>query len=109
MKLITSTYKKTFALALLLALLLPSTIQFSHIFGHQHEHKRCTNLNAHLHEKKLDCSIDSFHFSSYTYIEFNFSEFSETISIAAIANHYTSAITSAHFHSASLRGPPHIS
>jgi len=109
MILILRTYKNSISLLLLFALFSPSVIQFSHIFGHEHEHKRCTNVKTHLHEKKTDCKIDSFHFSSYTYSELIFSEFYNTISITAIANHYSSAITAAHFQSATLRGPPQLS
>jgi len=47
-----------------LALLLPSAVQLLHTFE-GHEHKACTEVSTHLHEKQLDCSIDSFHFSFF--------------------------------------------
>jgi len=49
-----------------LALLLPTAVQFAHTFE-GHEHKACTDISTHLHEKQLNCSICDFHFSIFAF------------------------------------------
>lgn len=57
-----------------LALLLPTVVQLAHTFE-GHEHKACTNISTHLHEKQLDCSICDFHFSIFTFTPQELPEF----------------------------------
>ncbi|MAP54828.1 MAG: hypothetical protein CL605_08010 [Altibacter sp.] len=47
---------------LVFALLFPSAFQFSHLFE-GHDHKPCNDVLTHIHEDKLDCSINFFFFS----------------------------------------------
>lgn len=67
------------AVVLSVALILPITVQFIHIFEH-HPHVLCTDYTVHLHEQKTDCPICDFHLSSFTFTPLT----SVEISIAAI-------------------------
>lgn len=58
-----------------LALLLPTAVQFAHTFE-GHEHKACTDISTHLHEKQLECSICDFHFSIFNFTPLEVPEFS---------------------------------
>lgn len=60
------TGKNIASLLLVLALLLPTAIQFAHAFeGHQHV--TCTDNTTHLHQSITKCEICSFHLSSFNY------------------------------------------
>ena len=41
---------------LLMAILLPSLLQFGHIFE-GHEHKFCGDVQVHIHKQELDCDL----------------------------------------------------
>ena len=91
-----------------LALLLPTAVKFAHTFE-GHEHKACTDLSTHLHEKQLDCSICDFHFSIFDFTpqqntEFIAQEeFQKTETLYFLANF---SLNSTHYY---LRGPPLLS
>ncbi len=51
---------KTFiAHLLVLAIVFPSVLQFTHIFEN-HEHTFCGDVTTHLHEQDLDCDLTKF-------------------------------------------------
>ncbi|WP_276391020.1 hypothetical protein [Eudoraea chungangensis] len=54
------------ALILSSVLLLPMVFQVFHILE-KHEHKVCEDVNTHLHEVALDCSLCDFHPASLDY------------------------------------------
>lgn len=55
---------------LVLALLLPASVQLAHAFE-GHEHKSCDELKVHLHENEIDCSLCDFQLVSYNYVTFS--------------------------------------
>jgi len=58
--------KNIVALLLFVALMLPTTVQFFHMFE-GHEHITCTEKRTHLHKSTTKCEICSFHFASFNY------------------------------------------
>lgn len=58
--------KSIASLVLLLALMLPTAIQFIHLFE-GHEHTACTEQKTHIHESTPKCEICSFHLTSFDY------------------------------------------
>lgn len=99
-----------FSLAALLsvALLFPVAVQFLHIFE-DHEHKPCTELTSHLHEKKIDCSVCHFHLSNYTYTAFQYPEFFTPAAYAIKATAYITSPITKRVSRYYLRGPPSLS
>lgn len=93
--------------ALCLTLLLPSAIQFTHLFEN-HKHISCGDTTTHFHEKELDCSIQNFHLNTFSFQLFEYPDFSKKITFTERINHYVSLYLnqySSHFY---LRGPPHL-
>ncbi len=91
-----------------LALLLSTAVKVAHTFE-GHEHRACTDLSTHLHEKQLDCSICDFHFSIFNFTPQQVAEFSVFHSFKSVDTFYLlpefSNKTSHYF----LRGPPALS
>ena len=58
--------KNITALLLFVALMLPSAIQFIHMFE-GHDHVACTKQTTHLHETVVKCDIYSIHLASFNY------------------------------------------
>jgi hypothetical protein len=58
--------KNIAALLLFVALMLPSAIQFSHLFE-GHEHVTCTEQTTHFHESNVECEVCSFQIASVNY------------------------------------------
>ena len=40
--------------------MVPSVIQFSHLFEEDHEHIACTETQSHMHQSEVDCEICAF-------------------------------------------------
>jgi|SRR5690606_26877739 len=105
----TKNFFKMFLAAIFsLALLLPTAVQFAHTFE-GHEHKACTDISTHLHEKRLDCSICDFHFSLFNFTpqqqpEFVIQEGFQKTEILYLLPELESTTT--HYY---LRGPPRFS
>ena len=97
---------KTATLALVVSLLIPSIVRFSHIFSH-HEHKVCVGeTSTHIHEVDLDCEFHKFQLNKNfaftdSYLEL-FSEEEYPLQIVSQYN-FLSKYQRLHF---SLRGPP---
>ncbi len=88
-----------------LVLLLPTAVNFAHSFE-GHEHKACTDLSTHLHEKQLDCSICDFHFSFFDFTPQQHSEFLAKEEIQKAETFYLLpdfSLNTTHYY---LRGPP---
>ncbi|MAT89421.1 MAG: hypothetical protein CMC35_01910 [Flavobacteriaceae bacterium] len=89
------------------ALLFPTSIQFSHLFA-DHEHKECGDVSTHLHEQKVHCDIDLFHFSQF------YDGLAATFNSLTPATHvtnyfqYTLQHDLENTHSIYLRGPPEV-
>lgn len=93
------------AVLLTLALMLPTGVQFAHVFD-GHEHVACNELKVHLHEDKIDCDLCDFQLSSFDY---QVSEYSETHLVLISSEKdifYTSFIGAEDNGSITLRGPP---
>ena len=60
------TVKNITALLLFVALMLPSAIQFIHMFE-GHDHLACKEQTAHLHETVVKCNVFSIHLASFNY------------------------------------------
>jgi hypothetical protein len=58
--------KNIAALLLFVALMLPTAIQFFHIFE-GHEHIACTEVSTHIHQDVPDCHICDFHLATFNY------------------------------------------
>jgi hypothetical protein len=87
------------------ALLLPTAVSFAHSFD-GHEHKACTDLSTHLHEKQLDCSICDFHFSIFNFTPQQLPEFVVFHIFESVETEYLLpefSLNSSHYF---LRGPP---
>ncbi|WP_456440205.1 hypothetical protein [Psychroserpens sp.] len=91
---------------IVVCLVLPTVVKFSHIFNH-HEHEVCLGENqSHLHEIDTDCDFYKFNLNHQTtLITFNFTpliinENQETITSQYL---FLSSFQKLHF---SLRGPP---
>lgn len=88
-----------------LALLLPTAVQFAHTFE-GHEHKACTDISTHLHEKQLDCSIDSFHFSFFDLAFQSFSISTQSVIVKKNLFAYNQHPINSNKRFIKLRGPP---
>ena len=58
--------KNITALLLFVALMLPSAIQFIHMFE-GHDHVACTEQTTHLHETVVKCDVYNIHLASFNY------------------------------------------
>jgi hypothetical protein len=67
MKLLKHIRTTFLAYCIVLAIVFPSIIQFTHIFE-SHEHIFCGNIETHLHEQKLDCELDLFQVITYNFV-----------------------------------------
>lgn len=67
MNIVTKIKEISIASLLLITLMLPSGIQFSHELEEDHEFTLCHEQEEHIHELNVHCDLCSFHFSSYVY------------------------------------------
>ena len=54
------------AIALVFVLMLPASVQFSHLFE-GHEHEICTEQTTHLHEDQTQCELCDFFSTAHEY------------------------------------------
>ena len=94
------------ALGLFIALMLPTIIQFVHIFD-VHEHLVCTDQDLHVDQTPVKCEICAIQFVPF---DSNLPEYSEILSIeyAVLQAEELPALQFGHiiFNSNPLRGPP---
>ena len=97
------------SLILLIVLVTPSVIQFSHIFE-EHEHIACTETESHVHKTDVDCETCAFRIMPFN-DDFNVvNDFSLKKSILKKEVNYTSLILESHnFTHKQLRAPPKYS
>jgi len=96
------------AFMLVLALMLPSGIQFAHIFE-GHEHISCNDHSVHLHKSVTQCEISHFHLANFNYELADYPDFSTPKIPARVEEQISSLL----FHSfkinnTQLRAPPHF-
>ena len=90
---------------LVLAVVFPAVIQFTHIFEN-HEHTFCGDYKTHLHEQKLDCEFTKF-ISTVFHCENGYTELNETNTLHRTpCFNYSSIISKRQSQSNPLRGPP---
>ncbi len=90
---------------LVLAIVFPSIVQFTHIFQN-HEHTFCGDVDTHLHEQKLDCEFTKF-ISAVFHFDKVYAEINTTNTIHLIpCFNYSSIISKRQSQSNFLRGPP---
>ena len=92
---------------LVVSLLLPSMVQFTHIFE-DHEHNFCGNVSTHLHEEQFDCDLTKI-FAPLAQFELN--QYTELIDfqIPTLINYtYEQPFARQLSQSYEVRGPPHI-
>lgn len=101
--------KNLASLLLLVALMLPTVVQFVHIFE-DHEHFSCTEKHTHIHKSVTKCEICSFHLASFEYDIFEYPDLLVSeIPVKTLVN-----FTALQFHAFSiantqLRAPPAFS
>lgn len=92
--------------AVFIALLVfPIGMKASHVFN-THEHVVCHELESHLHQSQLECSICDFHFSTFSFTPAPFFLIFDKIDLdnpVVIFKNELSNTLSIHFF---LRGPP---
>lgn len=99
---------KTVTLALILTLLVPSIVKFSHIFSH-HQHKVCIGeKSTHIHKVDLDCDFHKFQLNKTFTVNHSYSELfiSEELSVKIVSQYdFLNSYQKLHF---ALRGPPSL-
>lgn len=96
------------SIVLLWALMLPTAIQFSHIFK-GHEHVDCKGQSTHIHEDVPDCQTCHFHLASFNYEIADYPELLDPALPISPENYFSCPL----FHSfkvtnTQLRAPPHF-
>lgn len=96
------------AVALVFVMLLPTSVQFSHLFEH-HEHEGCVEQSTHIHQDEPDCHVCDFNAQSFQYTIPTEVEFSVAI-IPGVLDLFLSktSVTSQKLTSKQLRAPPAI-
>ncbi len=98
--------KNIAALLLFVALMLPTAVQFVHMFE-GHEHISCKDVTTHIHQDVPDCHICDFHLASFNY---DIAEYPNLL-LANIPLKFEANLASLRFHSfkitnTQLRAPP---
>lgn len=96
------------ACLLTMALLLPTVLQFGHIFE-EHEHVACTEASSHMHEIPVDCSFQDYQISTFTFDPVKWIDGPTILIQTKTANFETQFLRSTFLKSNSLRGPPSLS
>jgi hypothetical protein len=103
------TQKTNFRVAtfiLMIALLLPSAVKFSHIFSHN-QHEICNGENqTHLHKSDIDCNFYKFKLNTNFYSLFEYFEMPFKVSYFKIDRALYFFLNNHRPLSFSLRGPP---
>ncbi|MDN3493704.1 hypothetical protein [Winogradskyella bathintestinalis] len=110
MKTVITTLFKLLAIILVIVVLLPSAVKFSHVFTH-HTHVVCQNdssSDTHFHESDLECDFYKFKLSKQLYIQHN------TETLTSVEDNFN--ITDSQYQFVSdfqklqiaLRGPPQM-
>ena len=101
--------KKSVALLLFIAMMLPAAIQFSHAFE-CHGHTPCKNESRNIHQEEPDCPTCDFHLASFNRDKVEYPDLSLPKTTAKRAVTYTSLqFNSCKKTNTQLRAPPVIS
>ncbi|HBR54099.1 MAG TPA: hypothetical protein DEA82_07890 [Flavobacteriaceae bacterium] len=95
------------AYLLLTAVVLPSVVQFSHIFE-AHEHVFCGDVSTHLHEEQFDCDLTKFITPVFQIDEADSEILVLASEYASLKQNYTPVFSSRLSQSNYLRGPPSV-
>ena len=110
MKIVTKIKEISLASLLLITLMLPSFIQFSHQLVEKHEYKLCHEQEEHIHEVNVHCDLCSYHFTSFT---FEFTSYPELTAPQIISKTTLGSTTPLCYYvplrNKLLRGPPVLS
>lgn len=99
--------KITVALLLFAAFMLPTAIQFFHLFEDHHEHVACKEISTHIHQDEPDCQIYNFHVASFNYDIVAYPSLSQPIIPVKITNDFSSLqLHSFNITNTQLRAPP---
>ena len=93
-------------LFIVVCLVLPSVVKFSHIFAH-HEHEVCLGENqSHLHEIDMDCEFYKFNLSNSFYFKTEDYKINFNVPSQILNTKYHTYLRSHQQLSTYLRGPP---
>ena len=95
------------ALGLLLLLLSPLCVQFSHLFE-AHEHLVCTETTTHFHEAPIDCSLCDFQFQSFNFQPLKQLQLIKLPLILSISEAIVSIDAKVIYYNYGLRAPPYF-
>jgi hypothetical protein len=101
-----STIQKYGILGLTLILLLPSFLNFNHVFAHDPNFACDDHSTTHLHQTTLDCELCDFHPSPIIAFHFFSYELDEVLPPNKIFFNYYEFLSDFQKLSFSLRGPP---
>ncbi|QDO94518.1 hypothetical protein FNB79_11255 [Formosa sediminum] len=97
------------SLLLLMALMLPSVVQFFHVFEN-HGHVVCAEKKVHIHNKVTKCEICSFHLASFKYDILDYPDLLvEGISVILVSNFTDIECNALPVTNTQLRAPPTLS
>ncbi len=97
------------ALLLLVALMLPTSVQFIHMLE-GHEEISCNEETAHIHETIIECEVCSFYLASFNYKNAEHPDLLLPIQIQKEELNFTSLLPhSFTITNTQLRGPPFFS
>lgn len=95
-------------LFIVVCLVLPSVVKFTHIFAH-HEHEVCLGENqSHLHELDMDCEFYKFNLSHNFYFEIDDFKIDFIIPSQTLNTKYHAYLKSHQQLPTYLRGPPYL-
>ena len=94
------------ASVLFIALMLPTIIQFVHVFD-GHEHFVCTDQDSHVHQTPVDCEICTIQLVPYDSIDLQYAQVSPPeFVVLQVVGLNALQIEAVSFNSNPLRGPP---
>lgn len=95
-------------LLIVVCLILPSVVKFSHVFA-DHEHEICLGENqSHLHEFDMDCEFYKFNLSHIFYFETDDFKIDFNVPTQLLNTKYHTYLKSHQQLSTYLRGPPYL-
>ncbi len=97
--------RQILSVLLVMAFMIPTGVQLAHTLD-GHEHKVCKEASTHIHALEVECSIDKFQLSAFSFA-FNPSELKtwELVSYTD-ATYYSSHYSNQYWNGIYQRGPP---
>lgn len=101
--------KNVMALMLFIALMLPTTVDFFHMFEN-HEHPSCTEQSLHIHETIVSCDVCDYHLVSSNFDVASYPDFRLPLILTNEESSYVSLeLRSYTLTNTRLRAPPSYS